>query len=106
MGTIEPTGGLKATQGGQVVEAKGPYVFCLVSSLTLTVPEAYERLGTYAQMNPPIREAHHRDALWRAVNRGVVDVLVQHQRRHCIPLPAMGRPWLAGRCGQWFAGGP
>jgi dihydroorotase len=28
--------------------------------LTLAAPECYERLGTYAQMNPPIRDASHR----------------------------------------------
>jgi dihydroorotase len=29
--------------------------------LTLAAPACYERLGTFAQMNPPIREARHRD---------------------------------------------
>jgi len=43
--------------------------------LTLAAPEAYERLGTLAQMNPPIREASHRHALWLALRQGVVDVL-------------------------------
>ena len=31
--------------------------------------ECYERLGTTLQMNPPIRDAEHRDALWRGLNR-------------------------------------
>ena len=31
--------------------------------LTLSAPECYERLGTYAQMNPPIRDESHRLAL-------------------------------------------
>jgi dihydroorotase len=35
--------------------------------LTLAAPEVYERLGTLAQMNPPLRDAHHREALWRAL---------------------------------------
>ncbi|HWA50368.1 MAG TPA: dihydroorotase, partial [Dongiaceae bacterium] len=47
----------------------------LVNHLTLAAPDCYERLGTYAQMNPPIRDAHHRDGLWRAVRAGIVDVL-------------------------------
>ena len=39
--------------------------------LTLTAPEAYERLKGYAQMNPPIREAHHVAAfVARAGDRG------------------------------------
>lgn len=33
--------------------------------LTLAGEEAYPRLGTYAQMNPPIRSGAHRDGLWR-----------------------------------------
>ena len=35
--------------------------------LTLVGPEAYERLGSYAQMNPPIRSQEHVDALRAAV---------------------------------------
>ena len=50
--------------------------------LTLAAPDAYERLGTRAQMNPPIREAHHRAALWRALNAGVVDVLGSDHAPH------------------------
>ncbi|MFO1249369.1 MAG: hypothetical protein U1E93_14405 [Alphaproteobacteria bacterium] len=43
--------------------------------LTLSAPECYERLGTYAQMNPPIRDESHRLALWEAVRNGVIDVI-------------------------------
>ncbi len=43
--------------------------------LTLVAPECYERLGTYAQMNPPVRDERHRQAIWAAVANGVVDVL-------------------------------
>jgi dihydroorotase len=50
--------------------------------LTLAAPECYERLGTYAQMNPPIRESRHRDALWRAVNEGLVDVIGSDHAPH------------------------
>lgn len=50
--------------------------------LTLAAPECYERLGTYAQMNPPIRDAHHRDALWRAVEQGVIDVIGSDHSPH------------------------
>ena len=47
----------------------------LVNHLTLVAPDCYQRLGTFAQMNPPIRDARHRDGLWRAVRNGVVDVI-------------------------------
>ncbi|MEK7356922.1 MAG: dihydroorotase [Bdellovibrionota bacterium] len=50
--------------------------------LTLTAPECYERLGTLAQMNPPIREARHRDALWRAVNDGTFTVMGSDHAPH------------------------
>lgn len=52
--------------------------------LTLAAPEAYEMLGTYAQMNPPIREGRHRDALWTALGNGVVDVLGSDHAPHTI----------------------
>jgi dihydroorotase len=50
--------------------------------LTLAAPECYERLGTYAQMNPPIRDARHRDALWHAVREGLVDVIGSDHAPH------------------------
>ncbi|HOZ28331.1 MAG TPA: dihydroorotase [Hyphomonadaceae bacterium] len=50
--------------------------------LTLVGPEDYVRLKGYAQMNPPIRDAHHRDALWKAVNQGVPDVLGSDHAPH------------------------
>jgi dihydroorotase len=54
----------------------------LPQHLTLSAPECYERLGTFAQMNPPIREARHRDALWRAINDGTVTVLGSDHAPH------------------------
>ena len=50
--------------------------------LTLAAPECYERLGTYAQMNPPIRESRHRDALWAAVREGLIDVIGSDHAPH------------------------
>ncbi len=50
--------------------------------LTLAAPECYERLGTYAQMNPPIRDASHRDALWQAVREGLIDVIGSDHAPH------------------------
>ena len=43
--------------------------------LTYAAPDVYERLKGYAQMNPPIRDARHREGLWRGINQGIVDVL-------------------------------
>jgi dihydroorotase len=50
--------------------------------LTLTAPECYERLGAYAQMNPPIRDESHRAALWAAVREGVIDVIGSDHAPH------------------------
>jgi len=54
----------------------------LPQHLTLSAPECYERLGTYAQMNPPIRTKKHTDRLWQAVNSGLVDVLGSDHAPH------------------------
>ena len=50
--------------------------------LTLSAPECYERLGAYAQMNPPIRDESHRQALWAAVRDGVIDVIGSDHAPH------------------------
>ncbi len=50
--------------------------------LTLSAPDCYERFGTMAQMNPPIREARHLDALWEAVRLGIVDVVGSDHAPH------------------------
>ncbi|MDX2021200.1 MAG: dihydroorotase [Deltaproteobacteria bacterium] len=50
--------------------------------LTLAAPDCYERLGTFAQMNPPIREQRHQDALWKAVQEGLVDVVASDHAPH------------------------
>ncbi len=50
--------------------------------LTLAAPECYRRLGTFAQMNPPVRDARHRDGLWRGVAQGVVDCIGSDHAPH------------------------
>ena len=52
--------------------------------LTLAAPECYERLGSRAQMNPPVRDEHHRQALWRALDQGIVDVLGSDHAPHTL----------------------
>lgn len=60
--------------------------------LTLAAPECYQALGTLAQMNPPIRDARHRDALWEAVRTGVVDVLGSDHAPHTLEEKAKPYP--------------
>jgi dihydroorotase len=50
--------------------------------LTLEGPECYARLGSLAQMNPPVRDAAHKAALWHGIAQGVVDVLGSDHAPH------------------------
>ncbi len=56
----------------------------LANHLTLNAPDCYERLGTRAQQNPPIREKRHQDALWKAVDEGLVDILASDHAPHLL----------------------
>jgi len=60
--------------------------------LTLAGEDAYPRLGTYAQMNPPIRSATHRNGLWHWLNQGVPDVLGSDHAPHTIEEKAKTYP--------------
>lgn len=60
--------------------------------LTLAAEDAYPRLGTYAQMNPPIRSQAHRDGLWHWLNQGVPDVLGSDHAPHTIEEKAKAYP--------------
>lgn len=52
--------------------------------LTLSAPECYERLGTLAQQNPPIRDKRHMEKLWQAVLNGTVDVIGSDHAPHTL----------------------
>jgi dihydroorotase len=60
--------------------------------LTLVAPDCYRALGTLAQMNPPIREARHRDALWRGIAEGIVDCLGSDHAPHTLEEKARPYP--------------
>jgi dihydroorotase len=59
--------------------------------LTLTADD-YARLGTKLQMNPPVREARHRDAFWLAIQNGLVDVLGSDHAPHTLEEKAKPYP--------------
>lgn len=63
----------------------------LVNHLTQTAPEAYETLGGYAVMNPPIRERRHLEAAWAAIADGTVDTVGSDHAPHSRA--AKERPW-------------
>jgi len=60
--------------------------------LTLAGEEAYPRIGTYAQMNPPIRSGAHRDGLWHWLRQGVPDVLGSDHAPHTLEEKAKPYP--------------
>ena len=54
-----------------------PYITTEVTPqhLLTHAPEVYDRWGTFAQINPPIREKNHQEALFQALVSGVI---------HCV----------------------
>ncbi|MGF1544203.1 MAG: dihydroorotase [Parvularculaceae bacterium] len=66
--------------------------------LTLAAPDCYERLKGRAQMNPPVREARHREALWGALAEGIVDVIGSDHAPHTVEEKA--KPYPASPSGM------
>ena len=60
--------------------------------LTLAGEEAYARLGTRAQMNPPIRSGAHREGLWHWLGQGVPDVIGSDHAPHTAEEKAQPYP--------------
>jgi dihydroorotase len=59
----------------------------------LTMDETdYQRIGALAQMNPPVRSARHREALWRGVTQGIVDVIGSDHAPHTLEEKARPYP--------------
>jgi dihydroorotase len=65
--------------------------------LTLDASE-YGRIGTRAQMNPPVREARHRTRIWQAVADGTADVLGSDHAPHTLEEKA--KPYPASPSGM------
>lgn len=79
---------LHVTSAGEMVYLKDCKDIATVETtpqhLTLSAEDCYDRLGTRAQMNPPIRAATHRDALWRAIADGTIDTLGSDHAPHTL----------------------
>jgi dihydroorotase len=60
--------------------------------LTLAAEDAYPRLGTHAQMNPPVRDAAARAGLWHWLGQGVVDVIGSDHAPHTLEEKAREYP--------------
>ena len=65
---------------------------CTPQHLLLESPDCYARLGTRVQMNPPIRTAEHRAALWRAVDDGTLDAVASDHAPHTLEEKARPYP--------------
>jgi dihydroorotase len=54
------------------------------SHLTLAAPDCYARLGTLAQLNPPVRDAAHREGIWDGLAQGVIDSIGSDHSPHTL----------------------
>ena len=53
---------------------------------------AYEKIGTLAQMNPPLRLPHDNEVLWQALLDGVIDFIATDHAPHTLEEKAKGYP--------------
>jgi dihydroorotase len=60
--------------------------------LFFQAPECYEQHGSLAQMNPPLRERRHQQALRRAVQEGLFDVIGSDHAPHTMEEKAQPYP--------------
>jgi len=54
--------------------------------------EAYEKLGTLAQMNPPLRSRYDNEVLWQALLDGVLDFVATDHAPHTLAEKQKGYP--------------
>ncbi|MCM0588886.1 MAG: dihydroorotase [Gloeotrichia echinulata DVL01] len=53
---------------------------------------AYEKIGTLAQMNPPLRSPHDNEVLWQALRDGVIDFIATDHAPHTLEEKAQAYP--------------
>jgi dihydroorotase len=53
---------------------------------------AYEKIGTLAQMNPPLRSPHDNEVLWQALKDGVIDFIATDHAPHTLEEKAQAYP--------------
>jgi len=52
--------------------------------LLLHAPDIYEKIGSFAQMNPPIREKYHQDELWAGLIDGTINCIATDHAPHTL----------------------
>ncbi len=59
---------------------------------------AYDTLGSVIRVNPPVREAHHRDGLWAGLADGTIDMIATDHAPHTPEEKTQNDIWVAD-CG-------
>ena len=52
--------------------------------LLMQAPDIYKNIGSYAQMNPPIRSRRHREELWKGLLDGTISCIATDHAPHTI----------------------
>ncbi|MFA7653926.1 MAG: amidohydrolase family protein [Candidatus Magasanikbacteria bacterium] len=74
-------------------KARGVKVFAEVTPHHLFLNQnAYESLGALAQMNPPLRTPEDQNALWQAINEGIIDTIGTDHAPHTLEEKAKPYP--------------
>lgn len=55
-----------------------------IQHLLLHAPDVYDRLGTFAQINPPLRTEAHANRLWYGLQQGLISSIVTDHAPHLI----------------------
>ena len=52
--------------------------------LLMEAPDIYEKIGAFAQMNPPIRSKRHQEALWEGLLDGTINCIATDHAPHTL----------------------
>ena len=52
--------------------------------LLMDAPNIYNEIGSFAQMNPPIREKYHQEELWKGLLDGTIDCIATDHAPHTL----------------------
>ena len=50
----------------------------------LAAPDIYSEIGSFAQMNHPIREQYHQDELWKGLMDGTINCIATDHAPHTL----------------------